>query len=168
MYSPVAQQCEELGVAHHAVELVAVHHQQALAVRRDVLDFLAQADAGDLQPHRQPGTEHLVVIAGDVGDLGAASGETQDLPQHVVVVLVPVPGLAQPPPVDNVADEIQMLTGGAAQEVSEEVATGATGTKMRIRDKYAAVEWPCAGNDGCVHVRRSRYYRILVDKVKFA
>ena len=89
--------------------------------------FLAQPDAGDLQPHRQPGAKHLVVVAGDVGDFGAAARVAEDLAQDLVMVLVPVPGLAQPPAVDDVADQEQFLAGCAAQEVGEEIAAAAAG-----------------------------------------
>ena len=63
----------------------------------------------------------------------------QDLTQHVVMAFVPVPGFAQPPAIDDVADQEQMLAAGAVQKVGEEIAAGAARAKMRVGNKYAAV-----------------------------
>ena len=111
---PVSQQCEELGIAHHAVELVAMHDQQAAAVGRGVLGFVAQLHPRYLEPHRQPGAEHLVMVARDVGDGGAGLRLLQDEADDLVVRRVPIPGFPQPPTVDDVADEIERLTGTLA------------------------------------------------------
>ena len=149
-----------------------MHHQQTLARRGDMHGFLAQPDAGDLEAAQgdriQPGAEHLVVVAGDVGDLGPAARLAQDLAQHLVVVFVPVPGFAQAPAVDDVADQEQMLAAGAAEEVREEVAARAAGAEMRIGNEYAAIERSRAGDDRGIHAGMQQIRRIVVDKVKFA
>ena len=114
--------------------------------------FLTQSDAGDLEAAQgdwiEPGAEHLVVVAGDVGDLGPAARLAQDLAQHLVVVFVPVPGFAQAPAVNDVTDQEQMLAAGAPEKVREEVAARAAGAEMRIRNEYAAIEESSAGGNG--------------------
>ena len=99
-----------------------MNDQQALAVGGDVFGFLAQPDAADIDAGRQPGAKHFVMIAGNVSDLGAAAGMPQNLPQHLVVVFVPIPRFAQTPAVDDVTDQKQILRGGATQEIGEKIA----------------------------------------------
>ena len=63
--------------------------------------------------------EILVVIAGDIDDLRALARLAQDLLDHVVVELVPVPGLAQRPVVDEIADEIEPVRFRDTQEIEK-------------------------------------------------
>ena len=58
----------------------------------------------------------LVVIAGHEDHACALAGLAQDLLHHVVVALRPVPRSAQLPAVDDVADQVQRLAFGVAQE----------------------------------------------------
>jgi hypothetical protein len=70
-----------------------------------MLRVAAQSDAANLEAYRQPVAEHLVVIARDIRDGCAGARLANDLAQHFVVRFIPVPGFAQPPSVDDVADE---------------------------------------------------------------
>ena len=136
---PVTQQCQRAGVAHHTVELIAMDHQQALAVRRHVGGFVHQAYAAHLQVHRQPGTEHLVMIAGDVDHVRAIGRMLQDQPQHVIMRRIPVPGFAQPPAIHDVPHQEQPVAGDAGEEIHQEIAAAAARAEMEIRDENGLV-----------------------------
>ena len=92
----------------------------------------------------------------------------QNLSQDLIVMLVPVPRLAQPPTVDDVANQEQILTTGPAQEIGEKIAPSASRAEMNIGDEHAPVERPNSRNDRGVHMSSKKYSRSPVDKVKFA
>jgi hypothetical protein len=99
--APIPQEGQPTGVLDHAVELVAVGDQIALAVGRLVDrvagdDHSAEVDAAEV-------AHHLVVVAGHIDHLHALAGQAQDLLDDVVVRLRPVPARAQLPPVDDIA-----------------------------------------------------------------
>ena len=110
-------------------------HQDAAPGRGDVFRLGAEADAAHFEPEVQPGAEHLVVVAGDVGHLDAALRVSEDQPQHLVVLLVPMPGFPQFPTVDDVADEIHPLAADATEEVGQEIAACAARAEMDVGDE---------------------------------
>src|SRR5205814_10424683 len=66
--------------------------------------------------------------------LGALARLAQQLLDDVVVALRPVPGLAQPPAVDNVADQIEVFGVGELEEVEQRVGAAAAGAEMDVGD----------------------------------
>ena len=82
--------------------------------------------------------QQLVVIARDIGDLRALARLAQDLLDHVVVALRPVPGLAQAPAVDDVADQIQAIRLGVFQEFEEKLGLAAARAKMDVGEPDGA------------------------------
>jgi len=97
---------------------------------------------------------YLVVITGNVGHCSAAARMAQDLAQHIVMVFVPVPRLAQPPAIKDIADKEQMLATRATKEVRQEIAARTPRPEMGVRDENAAIERSSTRNDGSVHVVR--------------
>ena len=79
--------------------------------------------------------QELVVIAGDVDDARALAALAQQLLHHVVVRLRPVPGAAQPPAVDDVADQIDRLGVVVAQEIEQELGLGRLRAEMDVGDE---------------------------------
>ena len=61
-----------------------------------------------------------VVVSGDVDDRRSLARLAQDLLDNVVVSLRPVPSPPQLPPVDNVADEVQIRGFGVTKEVEKQ------------------------------------------------
>ena len=119
-----------------------MHHQQPASIGGLVDGIAAQPDPGDLEPERQPVAEQLVMIARYVGHLGAIAGETENEPQHLVMRLVPVPGFAQPPAVDDVADEVEVIAGRVPQEVDQEIDPAAPRAEMQVGNENTAVVCP--------------------------
>src|SRR3546814_20372063 len=80
-----------------------MQHQQLAAVG-GLMDRLApyldaaEAEAGEL-------AEHLVMIAGDIDDAGAAPGPLHQAPDDVIVRGGPVEAALQTPAVDDVAHQ---------------------------------------------------------------
>ena len=134
---PVAQDGEPARVAHDAVELVTVDDQQFAAVRRRV-------DGLFLHPHLAEGElavlpRRLVVVARDVDDVGAFARLAHDLLHHVVVGLRPVPPALEPPAVDDVAHQVEMLALVALQEVEQQFGLAAARAEMDIGQENRAV-----------------------------
>ena len=85
----VAQMGQPFGVFDHAVELVAMHDQEAPAVGHFVHDLVHHDDLAEIVFGILAG--ELVVVTGNEGHLGALAGLAQDLLHHVVMGLRPVP-----------------------------------------------------------------------------
>jgi len=98
---------------------------------------LADLDAAEMGAVEA--AQELVVVAGHVDDAGALARLAQQLLNHVVVGLRPVPGRAQPPAVDDVADEVDGLRLAFAQELQQRVGLRAARAEMQVRDEQAAV-----------------------------
>jgi hypothetical protein len=65
-----------------------------------------------------------------------------DLAQDFVVMFIPVPRLPQSPAIDDVANQIEVLTTCAPQEVGKELAPASAGAQMGIGNEYASVDSP--------------------------
>ena len=115
--APVAEQREPFGIAHHNVELVAMHDEVAPAVGADMDGVPLDGDAAEL---RAAIIAHgLVVIAGDEDEVVALAHAAEQLLQHVVMGLRPIGAALDAPEVDDVADEIDAVGVGVAEEVEE-------------------------------------------------
>ena len=82
--------------------------------------------------------QEFVVIAGDVDDARALARLAQQLLHDVVVRLRPVPGRAQRPAVDDVADQIDGVGFVMAEEVEQLVGLAAARSEMDVGDEQRA------------------------------
>ena len=88
--------------------------------------------------------EVLAVIAGNIDELRSLAGLAQKLLDDVVVQLVPIPGLAQRPVVDEVADHVQLIAFGGAQEIEKFGGLSALRAKVNVGNEYRpVVPGPC-------------------------
>ncbi|MCY1515463.1 hypothetical protein D9M68_500510 [compost metagenome] len=132
----VAQVGQPAAVLDHAVELVAMQHQQAQALGRDVHvlveDFyVAEGVAGEF-------ARELVVVAGDEDDPGTVARLAQDALDDVIVGAGPVPVLAQLPAVDDVAHQVQGVRIVVVQEVEQEFRLAPGGAQVNIGNPEGA------------------------------
>ena len=81
----------------------------------------------------------VVVVAGHVDHVHALAGHAQDLLDHVVVRLRPVPARAQLPAVDDVADQIERLALHMADEVEQQLGLTALGAQMDVGNEDGPV-----------------------------
>jgi hypothetical protein len=81
----------------------------------------------------------LVVIAGNVDDVGALAGLAQDLLHDVVMCLRPVPPALQAPAVDDVTHEIQMVALVFLQEVEQQLGLAAARAEMDVGQEDRAM-----------------------------
>ena len=79
------------------------------------------------------------MVAGDVGDGGAVTGVTKDVPDNPVVLRVPIPAFAQPPAIDDVADQEQEVSGHRPEEVRQKIRSRALGAEMRVGNENRPV-----------------------------
>ena len=79
--------------------------------------------------------KHLVVIAGDENDLGAALGLAEDRAHHVVVRLRPEHGFLHAPHIDDVAHQEQAIHFDVMQEIEQQIRAAAFEAQMDVRDE---------------------------------
>src|SRR4029434_3072595 len=73
-----------------------------------------------------------------IDDRRALARFAQYLLDHVVVPLVPVPAALELPPVDDVADEIEIARLGTAEELEQRAGLTARRAQVRVRDPDGA------------------------------
>jgi hypothetical protein len=78
----------------------------------------------------------------------------QDQPQDFVMALVPVPGFPQPPAVDDVAHQEQMLAGDAAEKFRQKIASAPARSQMRVGNEDAAIAELRRAGGWSIHVRQ--------------
>src|SRR6202011_1641606 len=83
-------------------------------------------------------SQELVVIAGDIDDLGALARLAQHFLHEVVVRLRTVPVGSQRPAIDDIADEIDGIGIMAAEKVQQSFGLGTAGPRADGGDKQSA------------------------------
>lgn len=127
---PVTQIGEQAGVADDHVEFVTMNDQIFLAVGRFMDHPLGHFDTAEVRAGKF--AKEFVVVAGNVDDARSLAGLSQQLLDHVVAALRPVPVAAQAPAVDDITDENDRLGFMIAQEIQKEIRLGGFGAKMHI------------------------------------
>ena len=110
-------------MAHDDVEFVAMNDEIALAVGRGVDRLALDLDAAEGQAEELAG--ELIVVAGNEHHPSAAPNLAQQLLDDVVMGLWPVPAGAEPPAVDDVADQVDRVGLDVAQHVQDKVRLAA-------------------------------------------
>ena len=128
---------EPAGVAHHHVELVAVHDKKGLAVGGRVQHVVFDLDAAELHADEIAG--EFVVVAGHEHDAGALAHLAQQFLHHVIVGLRPVPAALQPPAVDDVADEKKLVGVVVPEEIEQKFSLAAACAQMNVGNEQRAV-----------------------------
>ena len=139
---PVSEEGQPFGVPHHHVEDVAVDDQIAPAVGGDVHGRLAHLDAAEMRAVEF--AQEFVVVARHIDDPGALAALAQKLLDHVVVGLRPEPAGFQPPPVDDVADEVDRVRLVMLEEFEQRLRLASLRAQMHVRDEEGAVAALCA------------------------
>src|SRR5690606_36803181 len=155
----VADMGEPARALDHAVEAVPVHDPEFAIVRRDMDCFVEHFDAAEEVPHEAP--RELVVVAGDEDDPGPLARLAQQLLDHVIVRLGPVPLASQLPAVDDVADQVQVLAGGKAEEVQQGFGLATRRAQVQVRDPDAAVVDGFAGGFGIAQDRYDSFDAVI-------
>ena len=147
---PVAQAIEPPRIPYDAVEPVPMHHEEPPVVGRHVDRLGADLDPGHLEAIELP--RGFVMVARDKDNVDADVGSPQELANHGLMAGRPVPGLLQPPAIDDVADEIE---GGAlhgAQEREQVIRPAPPGAEVDVGDPQCADP---PGDTDDVHVRNA-------------
>jgi hypothetical protein len=72
------------------------------------------------------------MVAGHVNDAGAAAHLAQHFLHDVVVALRPIPRAAQPPAIDNVADQIDRAGIVEAEKIKQQLCFAAAGAEVHV------------------------------------
>ena len=117
-------------MADDDVEFVAMDDKIALAVGGDVDRLAHDLDAAEAQAEELAG--EFVVVAGHEDHPRASPDLAQQLLHDVVVRLRPVPARAQPPAVDDVADQVDGVGLDMAKHVEDEIGLTAARSQMQV------------------------------------
>jgi hypothetical protein len=80
------------------------------------------------------------VVAGDIGYLSAAFHQRQKTPQNIVVLLWPVDTVgAHAPAVNDIANQIQLVTAVMFEKVDQAIGLAAFGAQVNVGKKNRAV-----------------------------
>src|SRR5215470_1807371 len=127
---------EPARLGHHEVEMIAVDHQVAAAVGTEMDIALRDLDAAEVSAVIF--TQKLIMVARHVDHAGALARLAQQLLDHVIMGLRPIPGCPQAPTVDNVADQIDRVGVMIAQKVEKKLRLAPACAKMDIRNEERA------------------------------
>jgi hypothetical protein len=114
-----------------------VEHEKGAAIHRPVHRFLTDEDIAELEVAEAP--DILVVVAGNEGDGRARTRLGDNLPEHVAVELRPVRRPLEPPEIDDVADQIEIVTIVGIQEVEERLGLTVSRAQMGIGEPYRPI-----------------------------
>ena len=120
-------------MAHHDVELVAVHDEKAPAVGGLDLGVAHDLDAAEAEADELTG--EFVVVAGHEHHARAAPDLAQQLLDDVVVALRPVEAGAHAPAVDDVAHQIESIGVVVAKKIQDHLGLAPPRAQMKIGQK---------------------------------
>src|SRR5262249_15048538 len=145
------QEREPLGVLEGGIEVVAVDHQVVPAVGRHVDRLLHNLDAAEVGSVEL--TQESVVVARDVDKANPAVRRAQQNLDDVVMGRRPVPFRTQPPPVDNIADQVDGLGLMVTQEVDQAIALAATVPEVHVRQEQRTISARPVGQPVVVYLK---------------
>jgi hypothetical protein len=117
-------------VEHHHIESIAVGDQQFAPIGGVVDRIERNLDPAEI--HARIGPQHLVMVAGDQHHASAAVRHLEHPADHFVVGFGPVPALAQPPAIDDIADQIERLTFVRTQEIEQQLGVAAARAQVDV------------------------------------
>ena len=109
-------------MAHDDVEFVAMNDEVALTVGRGMDRLPLDLDPAEGQPEELAG--EFVVVARNKDHPRAAPNLAQQFLDDVVMRLRPVPAGAEPPAVDDVADQVDRVGLDMAQHIQDKMRLG--------------------------------------------
>ncbi len=130
----IAEIGEPALIVDDGVELVAMDDEHAFAVGR-LIDPVGDDDAAEI--HALELTGEFVVIAGDIGDVGALARLAQQFLHDVIVALRPVPAPPQPPAINDITDQIDDIGIVIAQEIDQEFGLRRLRAEMDVGNEHA-------------------------------
>jgi hypothetical protein len=119
------------------IELMAVNDQVTFAVRGRMHRAFHQPHRAET--HAEKLFQKLVVISRDERDARFLAILTQQFLDQEIVFLRPIPFAAQLPAIDEITDDVEMLTFGIAQELEQLVDLRVFGAKMNVRNPQRAI-----------------------------
>ena len=131
---PITRVRQPLRALDDAVEQVAVRHPEAPAVHEFMDALVHDVYAAEVVAH--VAARELVMVSGHIDDPGALARLAQQFLDDVAVRLRPVPGAAQLPAVDDVADEIERVALDSPKESEQCFSLAAGSAEVQVRDPH--------------------------------
>ena len=134
--NPIGGECEFVGfvtkqreparLRHHKIEYVAVDDQIAFAIDSGVNGVFDDLDAPEMGT--VVSAQEFIVVAGNVNDADTLARLAQNFLYDVIVRLRPIPGGAQRPTVEYIADEADRFGFVMAKKIEKLVGLAAART----------------------------------------
>jgi hypothetical protein len=138
--STISQEAQPGRDGTNTIKHVTVCDQITKAVRAHMICLVHDADASKRDTVGYHGPQELVVVASNEYDFGALFGMSQYATHHVGVALSPAPAvLLDPPGVDDVTHQIQLIGGVVLEEIVEQICLAVSGAKVHVTYEYGSV-----------------------------
>src|ERR1700733_373813 len=134
---PVAKKGEPLRMAYDDVEFVAMNDKITLAVGSGMDRLPPDLDPAEGQAEEL--TSEFVVGARDEHHPRAPPHLSEQFLDDIVMRLGPVPAGAEPPAVDDVADQVDRVRLDMAQHVQDEMGLAPARAQVQIRQEQGPV-----------------------------
>ena len=128
----ITQKRQPAVAAGNHIKLIAVNDQQSTSILTLMHRLIDQLDIA--QQQGRVAAQKLVVVTGYVHHPGATLAHGQHAAQHVGMGLRPVDALAQAPAVDDVTNQVKLVTVVGFEEGCQLVGLAATGAEVQVRD----------------------------------
>lgn len=89
----------------------------------------------------------LVVVSGDVDYPRSFAGFSKDFLNNVIMSLFPIPRLAKPPEIDDIADQVEVIRFRLPKKIQQHVGIAASGSEVNVRDPDGSKLQPRLVND---------------------
>lgn len=119
------------------VELIAVAHPEAPTVGPHVDRFAADLDRSDTRSREC--TEGVIVVAGDVANSDAASGELEQTREHFAMRPRPERTTGERLEIEDVTDQVELAAAQVPQKVEQIVGLAVGTAEMEIAEEDAAI-----------------------------
>jgi hypothetical protein len=92
-------------------------HQETASIRSDVLRLPHKSHACNFKP--KPIAENFIMITRDIDHLGPMTGHAQNEADDLIMMIIPVPGTPQAPPINDVTNQIELFALNLPQKIDE-------------------------------------------------
>lgn len=132
---------------HQTIKLMSMNDEIAPSLGREMHGLPDEPDAAETKAEEV--FEKLVVIARDVGDACLLAILSKEFLDEKIVVVGPVPSARELPPIDEIADDVEVAALIVAEEFEQPFGLGVFGAQMNVRNPDGAI----VHDDRCPPVR---------------
>ena len=128
---------EPIGIPGNDVEPITVHDQEAPSVGRRVDQVVCNDHVAETRA--DPLAERVVMVAGQVENLGSFPRPPEKKGHDIGVRLRPMKPHSEAPEIDDVADEVDALSGRPLQKGEQCFGVAALRTKVQVGQPHRPI-----------------------------